>query len=134
MVIDSSALLAIVFGEADAPSFIDAIGRAFESSTAIYIPAPVLVEAGVVADQRARGEQLDALIDRMEAEIAPLNERVARIARKAFEEFGRGRHQARLNFGDCMSYATARYLQLPLLYKGDDFKKTDIDSALATLD
>ena len=131
MVIDSSALLAIVLGESDAGVFIDALGRAFERHTPLYIPASVIVEAGIIADQRSQGDQLDSLMDRIGAEIAPLNERVAELARKAFEKFGRGRHRASLNFGDCMSYATPKYLQLPLLYEGDDFKRTDVEPALA---
>jgi ribonuclease VapC len=126
MVIDSSALLAIVLAEPDAQLFRDAILRADE----MFIPASVLVEAGIVAEQRNAAAQLDALVEGLKAEIAPLDRTLAELARQAFRQFGRGFHKAALNFGDCMSYATARYLQLPLLYKGNDFRKTNIPSAL----
>lgn len=130
MVIDSSALLAIVFGEEDSDNFIDAIGSRAEADRAIYIPAPVLVEAGMAAERRGASKQLDTLLDELQAEIVPFDQRLAELALNAFRHFGRGFHKAALNFGDCMSYATAVHLQLPLLYKGDDFRKTNIPSVL----
>ena len=130
MVIDSSALLAIVFGESDQEIYINAIAEAMRDRSNLYIPASVLVEAGIAAEQRQRGVQLDTLTDWIGADVVRLDERLAQIARAAFLQFGRGRHKANLNFGDCMSYATARSLELPLLYKGADFENTDIQSAL----
>jgi len=132
MVIDSSALLAIVFGESDQEIYINAIAEAMRDRSNLYIPASVLVEAGIAAEQRQRGVQLDTLTDWIGADVVRLDERLAQIARAAFLQFGRGRHKANLNFGDCMSYATARSLELPLLYKGADFENTDIQSALRT--
>jgi|SRR6202451_917474 len=130
MVIDSSALLAIVFGEEDRGKFRDAISRSAEEGLKTYIPASVLVEAGIAAEARGYGKQLDGVLARIPAEIAPLDRVVAELARKAYRQFGRGFHKAALNIGDCMSYATAQYLQLPLLYKGRDFEQTDVPSAL----
>lgn len=132
MVIDSSALLAIVLGEPDAERYIEAIAQALENRSSIYVPASVLVEAGIAADQRGCGVNLDVLMDRIQPAVVPLDGTLAELARKAFGAFGRGRHPANLNFGECMSYATARYLQLSLLFKGDDFRQTDIPAALGS--
>lgn len=133
MIIDSSALLAIVFGEPDFATYRDAIENYTAEGLGIYIPATVLVEAGIAAERRRVAERLDAVLDELRADIVPLDRAIAQLARQAFREFGRGFHRAALNFGDCMSYATARYLRLPLLYKGDDFRKTNIPSALPLL-
>ncbi len=130
MVIDSSALLAIALGEPDAAQYIEAIAGALENNLPAYVPASVLVEAGITADQRNCGAEFDTLVDRIQPEIVPLDASMAELARKAFRRFGRGRHRASLNVGDCMTYATAQYLQLPLLYKGEDFRETDMESAL----
>jgi ribonuclease VapC len=131
MIIDSSALLAIVFGEPDFATFRDAIDAYSEQGLAVYIPASVLVEAGIAAERRGSAQRLDAVLTELCAEIVPLDRTIAQLARAAFRKFGRGFHKAALNFGDCISYATARYLALPLLYKGEDFRKTNIQSALA---
>jgi ribonuclease VapC len=133
MIVDSSALLAIVFGEPDFPTYRDAIDRYTEQGLEIYIPAPVLLEAGIAAERRGSAARLDAVLDGLNADIVPFDRAIAQLARQAFREFGRGFHKAALNFGDCMSYATARYLKLPLLYKGDDFRKTNIPSVLPLL-
>jgi ribonuclease VapC len=131
MVIDSSALLAIVLAESDAAVYANAIARALETgSNPLCIPASVVVEAAIVAELRSRGKQLNALIDRMQPEIVPLDHTLAKLAVQTFRKFGRGRHRAALNFGDCLSYATAEHLRLPLLYKGDDFRRTGLLSAL----
>jgi ribonuclease VapC len=130
MIVDSSALLAIVFGEPDYAIFRDAIENRSEQGLQIYIPASVIVEAGIAAEHRGYAEALDAVLDTLQAEIAPLDKAIAHIARQAYRQFGRGFHKAGLNFGDCMSYATALYFRLPLLYKGNDFRNTNIPSAL----
>lgn len=130
MVIDSSSLMAIALAEPDAYIYADAIAQAAESPTRLYVPASVLVEAGIVAEQRDRNRQLDILLDSLQLEVVPLDRSIAELARQAFRTFGRGRHKAKLNFGDCMSYATAQHLGLPLLYKGEDFRQTDIQSVL----
>lgn len=130
MVIDSSALLAIVLGETDASLYIEAIAGFVKSNADVYVPASVLVEAGIIAEQRDSGDRLDDLLEKIQPEIVPLDRSIAASARRAFRSFGRGRHPAKLNFGDCLSYATAHHLRLPLLFKGEDFTQTDIPSAL----
>ncbi len=132
MVIDSSALLAIVLGETDAGFYIEPIARFMKSNGDVYIPASVLVEARIVAENRDCGDRLDDLLERIQPEIVSLDRVIADLARRAFRKFGRGRHPAKLNFGDCMSYATAHHLRLPLLFKGEDFTLTDIQSALSS--
>lgn len=89
-----------------------------------------MVLAGRHADAEAWSE-MDRVLEEMEVEIVPHNPELARIAREAFLRFGKGRHPARLNCGDCASYALAKKYGLPLLYKGTDFAKTDIVPALA---
>lgn len=130
MVIDSSVLLAIILGEADADLYGERILHAVTAKQGIYIPASVLVEAGIAAERRTCGERLDVLLEAIQPEIVSLDYVIADLARKAFRNFGRGRHPAKLNFGDCLSYATAHHLRLPLLFKGENFKLTDIRSAL----
>lgn len=130
VVIDTSALLAITLGETDDFVYIEAIAQKLETRQRVYLPASVLVEAGIVAEQRNYSKELDALLERLQPEIVLLDHSIARLARQAFRRFGRGWHPAKLNFGDCMSYATAQYLRSTLLYKGEDFRQTDIPSAL----
>jgi len=93
-----------------------------------------LQEAGVVIAGRfgdaAGWEPLDALLDRLEMEIVAHDAALARIAREAFLRFGKGPHPARLNFGDCAAYAPAANNGVPLLFKGEDFSKTDIMAAV----
>jgi ribonuclease VapC len=130
VVIDSSALLAIVLGEEDGERYIEVIERQLERRGRVTIPASVLVETGIVAGGRGRGKELAMLIDRMQPEVEPLTREIAELAVTAFRKFGRGVHKASLNFGDCMSYATAEFLAEPLLFKGSDFGQTPIKSAL----
>ena len=128
MIIDTSALLAILRVEPDARRIINAI----KSSDRRTISAATLVEAGIVAEGRA-GEQgardLDAVLARLRVDVAPLTESQAMHARRAFRRFGKGRHPARLNLGDCFAYALAKATGEPLLFTGDDFSKTDIEVA-----
>ena len=129
IVVDSSALIAIVEQEHDAESFEDAILDADR----VLLGAATKLETMIVAGAR-RGRSgiasAQALLDRMKIEIAPLTEELADVAVEAFLRFGRARHKAALNFGDCMAYAVAKSLDAPLLYKGNDFAKTDIRAAL----
>ena len=128
MVIDTSATIAILFEE---PTF-ERLSRAIHATPARRMSTASLVEAGIVAQGRFRdpGEQkLDRLLDHLDVEALPLTGEHARIARDAFRRFGKGRHPAALNFGDCFSYALARALGEPLLFVGEDFSQTDIDVA-----
>ena len=91
-----------------------------------------LLEAAIVVESRTGplgGDQLDALIERAEIEVVPISAEQATIARRAWRRFGKGRHAAGLNLGDCLAYALAESTREPLLFKGDDFARTDIEPA-----
>jgi ribonuclease VapC len=126
MILDSSALLAILLDEESAEDYIDIIDKAIGQRKPLFVPATVLVEGGVVADNRRLGKEWDDLLDRLAPTVVPIDESVARQARLAYRRFGRGAHKAKLNFGDCFSYAVAQHLGYPLLFKGDDFTETDV--------
>jgi ribonuclease VapC len=126
MVVDTSALLAVLFDEPEAEVFARAIARA----EVARVSAANLLEAGIVADCQTdarTGRQLDALIADLRVRIEPVTEEQVGIARQAYLDFGRGNHPAKLNFGDCFAYALAKVSSEPLLFKGDDFGQTDID-------
>jgi ribonuclease VapC len=125
MVIDSSALVAILFGEPEAGGFVDAIAGAEPR----LMSAANLLEAAIVVDNQlgpAAGRQLDRFVEQARIEIAPVTERQVRTAQQAYLDYGRGNHPAKLNFGDCFAYALAKATREPLLFKGDDFEQTDI--------
>jgi ribonuclease VapC len=125
MVIDSSVLIAILRDEPDAPDFAAAIA---DSDTRL-LSAANLVEASIVIEGRNGDEgarDLDLLLYRTGIEIVPVDAEQAEAARIAWRRFGKGRHPAGLNFGDCFAYALARVSGLPLLYKGSDFDLTDL--------
>lgn len=129
MIIDTSALLAILFDEQDAARYADAIAGADQRA----ISAANFLEAGIVIDNQlgpAAGRQLDALLARAQVEVAPVTREQAEIARQAYLDYGKGRHPERFNYGDCFAYALAKTANRPLLYKGDDFSRTDIASAV----
>src|SRR5947207_1395332 len=123
MVIDTSALLAILQDEPERRSF----NEALEAADARSISAATLVETSIVIESRYGAEgvrDLDALIAKASVEVVPVDLEQAHIARTAFSHFGKGHHPAGLNYGDCFSYALARVLGEPLLFKGDDFTRT----------
>ena len=96
--------------------------------------AATWVELSLVAVGQLRSEalaEIDELMRRLDLELVPFDAIQAAIARDAFQRFGKGRHPARLNLGDCFAYALARHVDEPLLFKGDDFARSDIRSALA---
>lgn len=132
MIVDTSALLAILFGEPDAETFARAIAEAETSrvSAASFVEAAIVVETQT--RDAARG-QFDTLVRRAGIVIEPVTEEQAHLARQAYTDFGKGRHPAGLNFGDCFSYALAKAAAEPLLFKGDDFSKTDVTPALPVL-
>ena len=126
MVIDSSAIIAVLLDEANAAD----IARAIESNSQRLLSAANLLEASIVIENRkgeAGGRELDLLIYRAAIEIVAVDQEQAELARSAWRRFGKGRHPAGLNYGDCFAYALARTRQLPLLFQGDDFSRTDID-------
>ncbi len=127
-VIDASALLAVVLGEEDAELLAD---RLVEPGRKV-VSAATLLEAAVAAERRGGLEardRLDRLVDRVRPEVAPFEESHLGWARDAYRRFGKGRHPAALNLGDCIAYATARHEALPLLFKGQDFGRTDLEPA-----
>jgi ribonuclease VapC len=130
IVADSSALIAILRREPEADSFLHVIAEAdgcLLSSVGLLETSMVL--AGRAGDATAWVE-LDELIDRAGIQLVAQSAELAEAARIAFLRYGKGRHPAGLNLGDCASYALARARTLPLLFKGDDFAKTDLVAAL----
>ncbi|HEY1945751.1 MAG TPA: type II toxin-antitoxin system VapC family toxin [Bryobacteraceae bacterium] len=129
MILDSSPLVAILAKEQDAEIYIQAISRA----SRCRISAGNFIELSIVLESQFPAEvlqQCDALFRRVGVIIEPVTADHAYIARQAFHDFGKGRHPAGLNYGDCFAYALAKHSGEPLLFKGNDFKKTDIVSAL----
>lgn len=125
MVVDTSALIAILTSEHDAERLVAAL----QSDPIRLISAATLTEAGIVAMALAGeggGADLDDLVAELDLEIVPFGADHARLAREAWLRFGKGRHPARLNLGDCFSYALAKAAGEPLLFKGDDFGRTDL--------
>ena len=129
MVIDTSAIIAVLLNEANAAR----ITQAIETGSPRLFSAANLLEASIVVDNRkgeAGGRELDIPIYRAEIEIVPVDQSQAEIARIVWRRFGRGRHPAALNYGDCFAYALAKSRRLPLLYLGNDFSPTDIEGVL----
>lgn len=125
MVIDTSAVAAILFDEPERRRFNELI----EADLTRLISAATLLESGIVVEGRsgeAAGRELDLLVHRAGFEIVPVSVDQVEIARAAYRRFGRGNHPAALNFGDCFAYALARSTGEPLLFKGDDFGRTDL--------
>jgi ribonuclease VapC len=125
MVIDTSALLALLLDEPEAEEFRGAV----EDDTTRLVSAATFLETALIIELRKGepgGRELDLLIQKAEIEIVPVDETHVSEARKAYRRFGKGRHAAGLNFGDLFSYALARVSGEPLLFKGDDFTRTDI--------
>ena len=129
MIVDSSALIAVILDEADESRFLEAM-----------VDAPVLrmsagnwLETAIVIDNRndsAMATRFDDLKAALELEIVPVTEEIANQGRIAYARYGRGHHPARLNYGDCFAYALASATRETLLFKGNDFAQTDIEPAL----
>jgi ribonuclease VapC len=133
MIVDSSALVAIIREESDAEIFESAL---LDAEAPPGISAATLFEAAVVVDgARIRGgRRLDGLVRAANLDVIPFDAQMAQVAHAAYRDFGRGSgHRARLNFGDCISYALATVTGESLLFKGDDFPHTDVRSALDVL-
>lgn len=128
MTLDSSALVAILFGE---PGYLGLVDRVLQADH-VRIGAPTLVETSLVLTGRRRAPlagEIEGLIAELGVVVVAFGEAEWRLAADAFARFGRGRHPAALNFGDCLAYATAASLDDELLYVGEDFSKTDIRPA-----
>jgi|ERR1700691_807792 ribonuclease VapC len=129
MIVDSSAVVAILRAEPEANAFTAAIETAISRISAVnYVEAAVVMDS--VRDPIV-SRRFDDLIQRGQIVVESVTEQQAYIARQAYRDFGRGSgHPARLNFADCFAYALAKDLGEPLLFKGDDFSRTDVTSAL----
>ena len=128
MVIDSSALLAILFDEPERRQFNEKI----EADEIRLISAASYLETAIIIDDRLGHEgarDLKLLMAEAEIEVVPVTIEQAEIAREAYRSYGRGNHPAGLNYGDCLAYALAKATQQALLFKGNDFGKTDIAAA-----
>lgn len=126
MVIDPSAILAIIYAEPEELIFLQLI----RDSDNCLLSSPSYVEISIVLGAKHGNqavEQLDLLLTALSISIVPFSEEQAQLAREAFLKFGKGRHRAKLNMGDCFSYALAKSTSQPLLFKGNDFIYTDID-------
>ena len=128
MIIDSSALIAVLASEDDGEAYL----RAMLADPAPKVPAPAVVETGMVASRLPDGGwELDRLLQHLDAEIVSFTAHHAVLARQAFSRYGRDSgHRAGLNFGDCLVYAVATAERDALLFKGNDFARTDITPVL----
>lgn len=126
MIVDSSALVSILSLEPEAERFLDMLRNA----STCRISAGTYLEVCIVLDGKRIGAKLDALLSELGVVIEPVTETQARIARQAYAEFGKGRHKAGLNYGDCFAYALAKDMREPLLFKGTDFAATDVRVAV----
>ena len=131
MFLDASAAIAIIAREGDAAALAGRLRQANEVHTspiAVYETVLGLARLGQTSVQEAQAV-LDRFLGEIRAQIMPITAEIGRNALSAFDRYGRGRHPAALNMGDCFAYACARQLDIPLLFKGDDFPLTDITIA-----
>lgn len=128
MIVDTSALVAVLKQEAEASAFKTAM-----LDSEVRVSAVTLFEFGMVVDgwgNAAASQAVELLLSQIEADVIAVDADTARLARDAYGRFGKGRHPARLNFGDCFAYALAKQSGEHLLFKGDDFSQTDVVSAV----
>jgi ribonuclease VapC len=129
VIVDTSAIISVLRGEPDA----DEMALAIRDAGMKRISAVSFVEAGVVTDSNANpvlSRRLDSFLQEFEIAIEPVSIEQAYLAREAYRDFGKGRHRAGLNLGDCFAYALAKEKREPLLFKGDDFCHTDVEPAI----
>ena len=127
LVVDASAVLACCLGEVG----YEKLEAVLTSGAQLVMSAPTRLELGIVSLHKNIQTRVDRSIQTYQIQIEPFTQAHATLAIAAFTQYGKGRHPAALNFGDCCAYALAKSLNLPLLYKGNDFAQTDIVSALA---
>jgi ribonuclease VapC len=128
VIVDASALLAILMDEPERKSFRAAIARSAVPliSPVNYLEVCLRVDRGAMSDI---ADALDPLMGRLGLAIATIGPEQAILAREAFKRYGKGNHPAKLNLGDCFAYALAKARREPLLFKGDDFRQTDVEAA-----
>ena len=125
MIIDTSAIVAVLFAESDAARYERAIATAWPRRMSVV----ALLEAALVVESRggpAAGQDLDLFLQEAEIELVPVTPEQTAVARLAWRRYGKGNHPAALNFGDCFAYALAQETGEPLLFKGEDFLLTDV--------
>jgi len=129
VIVDSSALIAVILSEPDEERFAAAMLRhgAPRMSAANWLEAAMVIDSRKLPTGRIR---FDDVVARLCISVLPVTAEIATRARQAHNDFGRGQHPARLNYGDCLAYATASVMGEPLLFKGRDFSQTDIEPAL----
>ena len=128
MIVDTSAVLAVLFGEPDAEHY----ERTIAGASRCRMSVASFLETAIVLESRTgteAGHELDFFLERAPIELTPVAPEHAQAARRAWRRFGKGNHPAGLNFGDCFSYALAAVTDEPLLFKGRDFSLTDIEAA-----
>lgn len=131
MFIDASALVAILLAEPDADRLVAKLQLSHQCTTsplAVWETAVAVARELQVTPARATSI-VDNYLTQMEIELVAVPPEAGRLALDAFDRYGKGRHPAGLNFGDCFAYACAKHMRLPLLFKGDDFTQTDIEAA-----
>jgi len=129
VIVDTSALLAVIFNEADEPRLV----AAMVDATVLRMSAANWVEAALVVDSRKSPRakvRFEDLIQELQVTLVPVSVETAYRCRSAHSDYGRGNHPAKLNYGDCFAYALAKETREPLLFKGSDFAQTDIEPAL----
>lgn len=129
MILDSSAIVAVLRAEEDAPDF----AKTIESAQNCRVSAVNYVEAAVVIDSSrdpVASRRFDDFFRASPIVVEAVTPNQAELARQAYRDFGKGRHKAGLNFGDCFAYALAKEMDEPLLFKGGDFRHTDIEAAI----
>ena len=128
MIVDTSAVITVLFGESGAERYDTAIAEARRCRMSVvnYLEAAIVLESRSGA---AAGHELDAFLKEAEIELEAVTAEQAQAARRAWRRFGKGNHPAGLNFGDCLAYALAEATGEPLLFKGGDFALTDVESA-----
>jgi ribonuclease VapC len=124
--VDTSALMAVILNDPPAEACI----RALESAPALVISAATVAEALIVATGRGVSAEMQELADHLGFEVASVSAATAKRVGDIYRQWGRGRHAASLNFGDCFAYDTAKTYACPLLFVGEDFSKTDLKSVL----
>jgi ribonuclease VapC len=128
MIVDTSAIIAILRDEPDAED----LSSAIESADVRRVSAGTYIETAIVTDANrdpVLSRRLDSFLQQAFIIVEPVTVEQSRLAREAYRDYGKGRHRAGLNFGDCFAYALAKEKGEPLLFKGDDFRKTDVDPA-----
>ena len=125
MIVDTSALIAILRREPDAETLIERM----LAEASVRVSAGTLLEARIVAERDGGGKELDGILEAASIEIVPVDAHQIDLAFDGFRRFGKGRHKASLNFGDLFAYGLARALDEPVLFKGEDFTYTDVPAA-----